>query len=552
MGSPLPPYNPLVVVKFRDSVRLPYEDIDLVGLHPQRYLRSWLELENQFPGITIQRRITSLTAQQLVAIVKEARQLDPNYSHPDNFFLTYFGLFCPLGIGPKAVVDALRSPIWAREVELAYLEGRCSSPSPQPGTTSEKIDSLQKYLLPAPDGIDARYAWTFTGGDGGGPAGDLRFLDIERGWKLDHSDLPPGIQMIHGSSQQSSKNHGTAVLGIVLGVPNDTGIVGITPNVATTKVASWVPAGPSSGFVDDLENAIAAAIEPSVLQPGDVLLLEVERIAPMGYTSASGWKTNTYKVPVEVDRLVLDMIQNAVSRQIVVVEAAGNGGLDLDTYTHDSWLGTTSSALVRHLNTNLPEFTDSSAILVGAAHAAPPHAPITFTQGSTQHKMHNYGSRINCYAWGERIYTTGVKSDGTDDYVIFNDTSGAAAIIAGAALAIQGIAQAYGKGDLPNGRYSPLALRNILRDRDKGTPSSTPMTDKIGVMPDLRAIINTKLGLHHVQLAKRGGYDIALALPEIPPNPDPGPLHNRRIAKESTAGGPRVSKKSRLTKGGRR
>ncbi|MBK6643574.1 MAG: hypothetical protein IPG39_21250 [Bacteroidetes bacterium] len=48
-----------------------------------------------------------------------------------------------------------------------------------------------------PWGIDARYAWTFTGGDGAG----VSFIDMERGWTFDHEDLNAhGITLLHGGS----------------------------------------------------------------------------------------------------------------------------------------------------------------------------------------------------------------------------------------------------------------------------------------------------------------------------------------------------------------
>lgn len=124
----------------------------------------------------------------------------------------------------------------------------------------------------------------------------------------------------------------------------------------------------------------------------------------------------------------------------------------------------------------------------------------------------NFGSRIDCFAWGDGISTTGdlTKPDypRPQDYTVgFTGTSGASAIIAGAALAIQGIAQVHRKGlTLSNKRFSPSELRSILSDWATGTLSvnSAPTktnwnVDKIGVMPDLRKIIiNNKLGIASV------------------------------------------------------
>ena len=43
----------------------------------------------------------------------------------------------------------------------------------------------QGYLDPAPDGIDAEYAWGFPGGAGAGQA----LVDLEVGWNFNHEDL---------------------------------------------------------------------------------------------------------------------------------------------------------------------------------------------------------------------------------------------------------------------------------------------------------------------------------------------------------------------------
>jgi hypothetical protein len=103
----------------------------------------------------------------------------------------------------------------------------------------------------------------------------------------------------------------------------------------------------------------------------------------------------------------------------------------------------------------------------------------------------NYGSRIDCYAWGENIVT--LSYDGTDKFQSYTQgfgmTSGASAIIAGAALALQGIAAAK------DYRLSPSQMRSLLSDDGTlnsgglGTPSVNPSVDKIGVMPNLQAII---------------------------------------------------------------
>jgi hypothetical protein len=137
--------------------------------------------------------------------------------------------------------------------------------------------------------------------------------------------------------------------------------------------------------------------------------------------------------------------------------------------------------------------------MVSAAHSSVPfpgripNAPIYLPTGI---RAHSYGSRIDCFAWGEDIYTT--YYDPTDPadpkYGYFGDTSGAAAIIAGVALSVQGLAEmnlGY--------KYAPAQLRDILGNKDPctggGTLSYDPPNDKIGVMPDLQNIIRKNLRL---------------------------------------------------------
>ena len=74
----------------------------------------------------------------------------------------------------------------------------------------------------------------------------------------------------------------------------------------------------------------------------------------------------------------------------------------------------------------------------------------------------------------------------TDNYdSSFGGTSGASAIIAGAALAIQGIGHSSGLFMM-----SPGQMRSLFRNPDLGTPSANPAVDRIGPMPNLEAILN--------------------------------------------------------------
>ena len=217
------------------------------------------------------------------------------------------------------------------------------------------------------------------------------------------------------------------------------------------------------------KKAILAAI--TTLHFGDTLLLEAQV-----YVNAANLMG-----PIEVNDADYEVIRLATALGIIVVEAGGNGTdggmgapstppLDMDTYT------TRDGFPVLDRN-----FRDSGAIIVTAATSTDPHTRMDYAP---------HGQRIDCYAWGENINTLASDESGsTTDYTSgFCCTSGAAAIIAGAALAVQGRAEA-----LLQTRFSPRQMRAILSDLSTGTLPWTGETTHIGVMPNLRTIFDDVL-----------------------------------------------------------
>ncbi|MEI2454896.1 S8 family peptidase [Lysobacter firmicutimachus] len=320
----------------------------------------------------------------------------------------------------------------------------------------------QGYLDPAPDGIDARWAWTQANGTGAGTG----VVDLEQGWFLGHEDLVAHApSLIYGDNRDGvgayKGNHGTAVLGEIAAVDNTLGVVGIAPDVGSVRVTSHYDAGTDTAL--HVADAIVAAL-PS-MAVGDVLLLEVQRAGA---------------IMTEVDDADFDAIRLASALGVIVVEAAGNGNNDLDSYLDGSG--------VQAFNRASPDFRDSGAIVVGAAESSLPHDRAGFS---------SYGSRVDCYAWGENVTTCGygtLDNGGGDDertYTAgFNGTSSASPIVTGAALIVQGMhAAATGT------RLSPAQMRSLLSDPAINTPQGGGLAGAIGVMPDLRAIIENTLGL---------------------------------------------------------
>ncbi len=438
-----PGYHPRVVVKFHDYVEIPY--VDKTEEYIEKYrLGPWKRLASEYPGITMKRMFTKLEPKKIQAIVDTATERDRKY-RPPNFF-TYFMVDCPPGEDPEGLAKMFRS--W-ESVQNAYYDPPGSDPQIDP--TDDPRWGSQGYLDPAPDGIDAEFAWPRGGGVGfaGGDGSGINIIDLEQGWTLNHEDLSAqGASLLSGTIANSSRYHGTAVLGEICAVDNTLGCIGIVPNVASINVVSY--------FGSNRPDAVFAAI--ANLSFGDILLLEAQ-------LSITGW----LKMPIEVLDAEFDAIRLATAVGIVVVAAAGNGENDLDTYTDSG-----GNSIFNRASVN---FRDSGAIMVGASSSTVPHTRMGFS---------NFGSRIDCYGWGENVDTTDSNNTGSTTMyrTDFNGTSSASPIITGAAAIVQGIAEAS-----LGYRFNPFQVRGILSDPDTGTASDDPAADLIGVMPDLRAII---------------------------------------------------------------
>jgi serine protease len=439
-------YRPRVIVKFHDHVSLPYEEGAEREFEP-RGVGSWTRLVERFPGIELMPLYRDLPPEQLVRMVELAGERDRSARLPN--MLTYFAIGCPAGVEPDALATALAT--WP-SVQEAYVEGGPTVP-PQVNPLDDPRQVNQGYEDAAPGGINVEFAWTVAGGDGAG----IQVVDLERGWTVNHEDLAAAAITVISGINQDFHGHGTAVLGELVAVDNALGGVGIVTGAGARVVSQWRTASTYS-TAEAILSAVAA------LNFGDVLLLEAQ-------TTVAG----SSFLPVEVETAVYDAIRLATALGFVVVEAAGNGGTDLDTFTAGG---------VQILNRASAGFRDSGAIMVGAATSTTPHTRLGFS---------NFGSRIDCYAWGENVDTTGDGWQGTSTTAytsFFGGTSGASPIVTGAAVSVQGMAQAQ-----LGYRYSPRALRAILSDPANGTASGTPATDRIGVMPDLQAIATTVLNV---------------------------------------------------------
>ncbi len=368
----------------------------------------------------------------------------------------YFLLTPVPGANPSLLLDDLNS---LEVVELAYFEplaerGAIHLSVPEDpagegnGSGTPDFSGLQQYLEPAPLGLDACFAWEWPGGRGEG----VRIGLVERGLNPDHEDLP---QPETWAGKQTVLDHGTAVLGEILGMHNGFGVMGVAPE-AQLHVSLFETEPPYPVIAD-------AIIElKTLLRAGDVMLIEYHAPGPeSGETCQCSCQSFEY-LPLEYWQANFDAISTTTANQVLCVEIAGNGSMDLD---HPRYQG----AFHRHLR-------DSGAILVGAG-VPGSGKPACWTNYGSRVDLHAHGSGIVTAGYG-LLYNGGPNATYTDG---FGGTSGAGAMTAGAVCALQGCYLA--RTGVP---MSPGELLRCLRQT--GTPQGGDPR-QVGPLPDLSAAI---------------------------------------------------------------
>ncbi len=362
--------------------------------------------------------------------------------------------------------EALEEPFVEEEINT-MVATEAEAPPATPDFTSR-----QGYLDPAPTGIDARYAWTLRGGRGAG----VRICDVEGGWNFAHEDLRQNQGGVVGVNSTNSgwRNHGTAVVGEIGGDRNSIGITGICPDAHVRGVSIFGGVG-SAG-------AIRAAA--NLLRPGDILLIELHRPGPratgsgqQGYIAMEWWPDD------------YAAIRYAVNRGVCVVEAAGNGGENLDHAAYNTPQAGFPADWKNPFNRSQ---RDSGAIIVGAG--APPPGTNGRNHGPDRSRLgfSNYGSAVDTQGWGREVVTTGYGDlqGGINTNLHyterFSGTSSASPIVVGALGCVQGVLRARRRVPL-----SPARARDLFRA--SGSPQQDapgrPRSQRIGRRPNLRQMI---------------------------------------------------------------
>lgn len=341
------------------------------------------------------------------------------------------------------------------QVEIAYVApvpevaGDISPPTPDYSTS-------QSYLRVAPGGIDADFAHTQPGGDGAG----VRIIDIEIGWHETHEDLDAAASaFVLLDNSTIDANHGTAVIGALIGGDNGYGVTGVSPGAEIGMIS-----------VSTRTTAEAILLAGDYLSAGDIVLIELH--APGPHFDFQSQENQAGYVCMEYFQAEFDAIQYLWAQGIIVVEAAGNGGEDYDDIAIYGQVFDTT-------------YRNSHAIIVGAG--APPSG--FFGVDRSRLSFSCYGERVNLQGYGQEVVTTGYGDlfnpggDVNQRYTAtFSGTSSASPIVAGSVASVQGAFLAT---------YSIAVAGDVIRDLlvSTGSVQAGDLSTHIGPRPDLSAAL---------------------------------------------------------------
>lgn len=380
-----------------------------------------------------------------------------NTGHDFADLTSFFSAKIPANL-KKAAPGIVRALLNHPDVETAWLRGPVATPAFDLPPTTPQFEGEQAHWGAAPSGINLRNSWWILGAKGDG----LRFVDVEFAWTFDHEDFPT-VTDRRTQFVPAGTGHGTAVMGMLAAAHNGFGYHGGVP-LAEANAA------------DDWRNL--ANLTPFPLRKGDSLLVELAHTTdPKGICPTSAQQA---AIPLERDDAVFNQIQQMSANGIIVYEPAGNEGMNLD------------ACLANELGRNAGA-RDSGAILVGAGavNSTGPGQCENPTAANVDIFFSNFGSRLDAYAWGQCVHTTGYigerfndpgnPGDARQHYSrVFNGTSSATPIVMAAGMAVQGWQKAR------TGRvYNAITMRALLKRF--GTPTNGG--NFIGKQPDVGAMM---------------------------------------------------------------
>ncbi|MEQ9616561.1 MAG: S8 family peptidase [Phycisphaerales bacterium] len=359
----------------------------------------------------------------------------------------YYAVTLPAGTDAAAAIDALNA--------LDVVEIAEPMPRPVRAPVPGSFTNSQGYAHGGPNGTDAFASWGVFGFRGEG----VRVCDIEYSFNPNHLDLPDiGVIGPIGTDPFNDNNHGTATIGEMGALDNGFGTTGMAPDAEYYFAAALAGTyNPGAAIIRSLD----------VLGPGDAILIEQQIGGPNGDF-----------VPIEWFAPYYNAIVTATGNGVTVVEAAGNGGENLDAPEFSTGNGGHWPFL--------PE-NDSGAIIVGAG------APGTSGTPRSRLGFSTFGSTVDLQGWGSGVTTTGYGSlystEGQNLWYTgsFNGTSSASPIVTGAVALLQSTYM-----NLTGIPLTPMEVRDILRAT--GSPQTGNTSQNIGPLPNVPEAIALALG----------------------------------------------------------
>ncbi len=432
-----------IVVKFHDRLRVRCSEDGTLHVTGKGQLSELAELKNRS---LVRFRPLYQAAPERIAKFEAMAAARSGRAQPD-FAGT---MVAEIEASTSQEYSGLAVELFALEcVEYVYLRSsHGGTPNDYPPVTNDHSTN-QGHRAPDP-GMD------FDSANARGALGlGVRFTDCEENWLYTHEDLVD--QVITPEPNQTplsgiSKNHGTAVMGLVAAPQNGYGVDGGAPMADFYTYPMRSTQSTATGNLRVSDCVLSAIMDSSA---GDVVLLEWQvsdnyaNLLPTDYVYTE-WLT----------------IRAGSDAGVITVLAAGNGGVNLDNYP--AYMG----------------FGDSGGIMVGQGTSDIHH----YRRPSSTH-----GTRVDIQAWGANIVTLGYgdiqccfpqpNPPGEDQYYteLFSGTSGASALVAAGVTAVQSYALSQGRAPL-----GPLEMRNLLQQT-----GTYPAVDQlIGPQPNLDAALD--------------------------------------------------------------
>jgi hypothetical protein len=255
---------------------------------------------------------------------------------------------------------------------------------------------------------------------------EIKVIDMEQGWHTDTTINYATLGgILGGGINKQDKAHGQKTLNVLLGKTTYTNrLKGLCVGAKVQQASTWY-----STTDERREAALTSTLNNIAI--GDILLLELQTTV-VGFTNY---------LPVEIEPAMYNVIKLGVNAKFIIVEAAGNGGYDLNTLNYSSSL--------KNLSTNS---SGTGAIMVGGIVTDP------------LQKV-NTGLRID--------YKTFADTLRTSNYIEFQSTSLASAIVAALIANFQNMAMK----PTPNGIARKLKISEI-KTVLKNPPPSPPISFK--------------------------------------------------------------------------